>query len=470
MLERKKHIILQQELTPVKEIKFTGRAKFITVVILVGLVIIYFLNVWEALPPFIWAAVTAFIFNGPLKALCARFGGPRWAWAAGIYLLFLAVLTLALILIIPAISKEAKTLAADSPNIRATVDNYLTTNPTVNVVGIEVQSDTLRNALNNVLDRLPTLAQDLGPGLVSKTFRFVVDLLLYLIATLYLMLIGGRAIWQFVNTLPLSLRTEMRGLVKRADTVLGAYIKGQFLLVLIMSVASFLFLTVMGIRYALLLGIMTGILELIPFVGPYLAITVCCLVAFFQPHGPGLSFGLDAVVLVIIVVIGMFILRQMEDLVVIPNIIGRIVELPPLLVIFTTITAAALLGPMGLLLGVPIVAVIKIIVGYLYYKLVDADREKLFLTKEANMEELYATLRSFEPNSRWLIVVPPETAVAELFQDEEALEQIRNISQEKPLDLAFNFGEDEKTSHLVKQAGFPITTMSQEHFFANNFR
>jgi predicted PurR-regulated permease PerM len=470
MLESKKHIILQQEHTPVKELKFSGRAKLITVVVLVGLVVVYLLHVWEALPPFIWAAVTAFIFNGPLKKLTIRFGGPRWAWAAGIYLLFLAILALALVLIIPAISKEAKTLATDSPNIRATVDKYLTDNPTVNLVGIEIQSDTIRSALNNVLDRLPTIAQDLGPGLVSKTFRFVVDLLLYLIATFYLMLIGGRAIWQFIGTLPLNLRTEMRGLVTRADTVLGAYIKGQFLLVLIMSVASFIFLSIMGIRYALLLGIMTGVLELIPFVGPYLAITVCCLVAFFQPHGPGLSYGLDGVMLVIIVIIGLFILRQLEDLVVIPNVIGRIVELPPLLVIFTTITAAALLGPMGLLLGVPIVAVIKIVVGYLYYKLVDADRQKLFLTEEATVEEFVATLKSFEPGSRWLIVVPAETPVAELFREEETLEQVRSISQEKPLDLAFNFGEDEKTSHAVKHAGFPITTMSQEHFFANNFR
>ena len=470
MLESKKHIILQQENTPVKEVKFSARAKFITVAVVVGLLVIYLLNVWEALPPFIWAAVTAFIFNGLLKTLCARFGGPRWAWAAGVYLVFLAILAIALALVIPAISKEAKTLATDSPMIRQTVDNYLNSNPTINLVGVEVQSETLRNALNNVLDRLPALAQDLGPGLVSKTFRFVVDLLLYLISTFYLMLIGGRAIWQFISTLPLNLRGEMRSLVTRADTVLGAYIKGQFLLVLIMSVASFLFLTVMGIRYSLLLGIMTGVLELIPFVGPYLAITICSLVAFFQPHDGKTSFGLDGVTLVIIVVIGLFILRQMEDLVVIPNIIGRIVELPPLLVIFTTITAAALLGPMGLLLGVPIVAVIKIILGYLYYKLVDADRRKLFLTKEATQEEMAATLQGFEPGSRLLIIVPPESPVAEFFHDPTTLEQLKTIAQEKPLDLAFNFGEDEKTSHMVKQAGFPITTMSQEHFFANNWR
>lgn len=470
MIESEKHIILQQENTPVKEIKFSPRAKLLTVIVLVGLVVIYLLHVWEALAPFIWAAVTAFIFNGLLKTLTARFGGPRWAWAAGVYLAFLGIVAVALVLLIPAISKEAKTLATDSPMIRQSVDDYLNTNPTINVVGIEVQSETLRNSLNNVLDRLPVLAQELGPSLVSKTFRFVIDLLLYLIATLYLMLIGGRAIWQFINTLPLILRGEMRHLVTRADTVLGAYIKGQFLLVIIMSVASFTFLSIMGIRYALILGITTGVLELIPFVGPYLAITICSVVAFFQPHTPKVSFGLDGVTLVVIVIIGLFILRQLEDLVVIPNIIGRIVELPPLLVIFTTITAAALLGPMGLLLGVPIVAVIKIVVGYLYYKLVDADRQKLFLTAEASLEELAATLQNFEPNSRWLIVVPPDSPVTEFFHDPVTIEKLKSISEGKSLDLAFNFGEDEKTSHLVKHAGFPIITMSQEHFFANSPR
>src|SRR5690349_3356884 len=134
----KKHIILQQENTPVKEIKFSTRAKFITVVVLVGLVIIYLLHVWEALPPFIWAAVTAFVFNGLLKSLGARFGGPRWAWAAGVYLVFLGILAIALALVIPALSKEAKTLATDSPKIQQTVDEYLNNNPTINIIGMEV--------------------------------------------------------------------------------------------------------------------------------------------------------------------------------------------------------------------------------------------------------------------------------------------------------------------------------------------
>ncbi len=465
MLDSRKQVTLKEEATPAEEVKFSTRAKIWTVAILAGLLIVYLLHVWEALPPFIWAAVTAFVFNGPLRSLGHRFGGPRWAWATGIYLLFLSILVAALILIIPAITREARVLATDAPNIKRTVDDYLANNSTVSISGLEVPSESLQAGVNNVLDRLPQLAQELGPSLLSKTFRFMVDLLLYLISTFYLLTIGGRVIWRFIESLPLTYRGELRRLVMRADTVLGAYIKGQFLLVLIMSSASFIFLSIVGIRYALTLGIMTGFLELIPFVGPYLAISVCSLVAFFQPHGPGLSFGLDGLTVVVVVIAGLFILRQIEDLVVIPNVIGRIVELPPLLVIFSTITAAALLGPMGLLLGVPVVAVLKIIFGYLYYKLVDAEREKVFLKPATTFEEFTLLLQGAAPKSRLLLVVAPESV---FWRDEAAIQQINELSLARQLDLAFNFNENEKTAQIWQAAGFPIVTMSQEHFLVAN--
>ncbi len=451
---------------PLEEIKFSSLAKRWTVVILVALMILFLLHVWEALPPFIWAIVTAFVFNGPLKALSNRFGGPRWVWAVGIYLIFFAVLGAALVWLIPAITKEAKVLSNDIPIIRANVDDYLDKNTTVNLVGIEIASETARNSINSVLDRLPDIARELGPGLLSKTFRFVIDFLLYIIATFYFMLMGGRAIWGFINTLPLLYRGEIRNLVVRMNIVLGAYIKGQILLVLIMSVASFITLTVLGIRYSLLLGIMVGVLELVPFVGPYLAITICSVVAFFQPKG---NFGLSGALLVILVVVLLFILRQLEDYLVIPNIIGRIVELPPLLVIFSIITGAALLGPMGLLLAVPIVAVVKIVVGYLYYKLVDADRQKLFVPADTNFESLFKTLNDYPPMSRLLIVTDPQ---AEYLHDPTALEQIRELGMRKPLDMAFYCGKEgdaaEKTAHHLRGMGFAIITMEQEHFLSNS--
>src|SRR4051812_5248546 len=98
---------------PSEEIRFSALAKRLTVFIVVGLLALFFLHIAEALPPFIWAIVTAFIFNVPLKFFQKRFGGKRWVWAVVIYLAFFLVLGLALVFVIPAITREAKTLSTD---------------------------------------------------------------------------------------------------------------------------------------------------------------------------------------------------------------------------------------------------------------------------------------------------------------------------------------------------------------------
>ncbi|HEX2912612.1 MAG TPA: AI-2E family transporter [Chloroflexia bacterium] len=448
-------------LPPVDEIKFSPRAKRWTVVIIAGLLIIFLLHVAEVLPPFIWAGVTAFLFNGLVNRLTARFNRPRWVWALTIYLIFLVVLIISLFLLIPALSAEARSLATEAPSLKKSVDQYLIDNPTITIAGITFQSDSLRDSINGVIDRIPGIAQEFGPRLLSGTLRFLIDFLLYLITTFYLMLMGGRAIWGFIDSLPLQYRQEIRSLVTRAYNVLSAYVRGQVLLVLIMAAAASIILSVLGVRYSLLLGIATGILELVPFVGPYLAIATSCTVAFFQPHGPNHSFGMDAVTLTIVVGVALFVLRQLEDYVVIPNLIGRILELPPLLIIFSTITGAALLGPMGLLLAVPIVAVLKIIVAYLFYKLVDADRQKIFLPSGTEPEGLYNVLQS-QPARARLLVIPNGSSVS--LEDQETLERVREISFHKALDVAFYCGEDEELAEQVKKSGFPVVTMEQEDF------
>jgi predicted PurR-regulated permease PerM len=350
-------------------------------------------------------------------------------------------------------------LIKDVPLMQHDLDTYLANNDSVDIVGIKVSSDTVRGTLTNLLSKLPDELNKIGPELLNGTFHFAIDFVVYLIATLYLMLIGGRAVFSFISTLPLHYRSEIRNLVIRIDTVLGAYIKGQFLLIGIMCVASFVVLTIMQVRYALVLAIMVGVLELVPFVGPYLAITICSAVAFFQDKQ---AFGLHPVVVVIILIIALFILRQLEDYVVIPNIIGRIVELPPLMVIFTVIAGAALLGPMGLLLGVPVVAALKIIVGYLYYKLVDADREKIILPEGADFPELLTILEE-KPKQRLLIGVKQDVPYLE---DPEDLLQLQQICAVKQIDLAFNCG-NEHVCRRLREYGFSVVELPQEHFATN---
>ncbi len=452
---------LQPKLPLEEEIKYSPTVKRLIIITILLLLAFLVFRTGEVLPPFIWAVVTAFIFNAPIKALTTRFGTARWVWTTLIYLIFFAIIAVDLLLLIPAISKEAKTLSTDVPKMQQTVNDYLRNNPTVNIVGIDVASDTVKNAVDNILDRLPVLAEDLGPRLLSGTFRFLIDFLLYLVATFYLLLMGGRSIGRFINSLPLKYRSEMSLLFARINRVLSAYLKGQLILIAIMSTSSFIVFTILGVRYALTLAIMVGVLELVPFVGPYLAIAISCSVAFFQEHGPKLSFGMDGLTLAIIVGVALFVLRQIEDYLIIPTVIGRIVELPALLVIFTIVVAAALLGPLGLLLGVPLVAVLKIIIGYIYYKLVDAEREKVIMPPDISKQEIYNTIEGYSPGSR-LLLIPTDNGL--YIRDHELLKSLKQLGDSKKIDLAFYCGEDEETSHAIREFQFPVISMEQEHF------
>src|SRR5690349_17010590 len=76
---------------PVDEVKFSTSAKIWTIVILVGLAVLLLLHVTAALPPFIWAIVTAFVFNDLLTALTQRTGQPRWVWVAAVFLVFFGI-------------------------------------------------------------------------------------------------------------------------------------------------------------------------------------------------------------------------------------------------------------------------------------------------------------------------------------------------------------------------------------------
>jgi|GEM_PF-282147 len=448
------------ELPPNREFRFSPLAKRLTVFILIGLVVVLVLHTAEVWPPFVWATVTAFVLNGPIIQLTRRAGLPRWAWITIFFAIFFVILATVLLLTVPAIVKEAKTLSTDIPNIKQDFDDYLNSNDTVQIVGVDIPTNTVSNSIDEGIKRLGTLAEELGPKLLSGTFRFLIDFLLYLVVTFYLMLLGGRPIWRFIDSLPLTYRGEMRSLFARIVRVLGAYIKGQFILIAIMSGASFVFLTIFGIRYSLILAIMVGVLELIPFIGPYLAISICCLVTYFQPHGPGLSFGLAAIPLTILIAIILFTLRQIEDYLIIPNIIGRIVELPALLIIFTIVVAAAVLGPMGLLLGVPVVAVIRIVLRFLYFKLVHADRTKLLIPAETSFEELYQTLEKEPDGSRVMLTVKPATPYLNSL---DTLSQLYQLGRQKFIDIAFCFDLEEhlKTANLMRKAGFPIIDQEQ---------
>src|SRR5207237_2192440 len=156
---------------------------------------------------------------------------------------------------------------------------------------------------------------------------------------------------------PATSRHELLPLGEQVSILLSRYVRGQLLLVAIMSTATTIGLTLFGVPFSLLLGLLTGVLEVIPIIGPITAGAIACLVALGNPN----PFGWSQLVYVGAIAAMYTILRHAEDYFVIPLVIGRIVRLHPAVVIFSLLSGGAVFGLIGVVLAVPVAATARLV-------------------------------------------------------------------------------------------------------------
>jgi predicted PurR-regulated permease PerM len=135
-----------------------------------------------------------------------------------------------------------------------------------------------------------------------------------------------------------------------------------------MSVASFIVLSVLRIKYALILCLATGLLEVIPIAGPIVATLIAATVALFQVGTP---YGLSNASLAVIIAVAYFTLRQLEDYFIIPNVVSKFVKVHPVVAIFSLIVGGSVGGVLGLFLAIPTASIILVLSSYLYRKLTE---------------------------------------------------------------------------------------------------
>jgi predicted PurR-regulated permease PerM len=201
--------------------------------------------------------------------------------------------------------------------------------------------------LDRWLRHLPTGAAVIHPALsITRTALEVLVGILFTLAVAAYWIFEREWTEEFVLSLvPYAQRKVVRDTWRLIDEKLGAYVRGQLLMVaFVSSVLSGAFWA-LGLPYWLLLGVFAGLVELVPVVGPLIAGLVAVGVAF--------TLGWETAVLAAIVIYG---LRLLQDYVINPHVLGRAVGLSPLIVLVTVSAVGFLLGPFYVLLSVPIAA------------------------------------------------------------------------------------------------------------------
>jgi len=330
-----------------------------------GLVIL--LKAAHALTPFAWAIITAYILHPLVASIHRRTRLSKHLITGWLYALIGLVLVIAFINVTPLLLQQISELQEERiPAMIERIENWFDDRQRrderlagVDTEFVEERLDTAGQQLTDVLgsEALP---------LVLSTFSFAIEGLVYLIASFYFIVYGEKFVTTIRELFNRRYHREFDRLLLDINSTLGAYIRGQVILVVIMSTASYAALRILDVDYALSIAVATGFLELIPLIGPWSAGTIAVTIALLQDTAP---FGWTNATLAIAVGVTYFGLRQLEDAFVIPLVIGRIVHLHPLLVILVLVLGTSLGGVLGLIIAVPVAAVMKIFISFFYAKL-----------------------------------------------------------------------------------------------------
>lgn len=206
--------------------------------------------------------------------------------------------------------------------------------------------------LREALQDLRQAASQLSSGVfqtVSTIFGGVVSFILIVVFSFYLS-VQERGIEKFLRVVvPYEYEEYTVNLWNRAQAKIGRYIQGQLVLVLIMGVLTYLGLMIIGVPHAFLLAVAAGLAELIPLFGPILAAIPAI----------GVAFAEGGVTLVLLVIGLYLILQQFENHLIYPLVVKKVVGVPALLVIIALIAGGQLGGFLGVLLSVPMAAVLQ---------------------------------------------------------------------------------------------------------------
>ena len=316
--------------------------------------------------PFVVAGVLAYAFSPVVSAVHSRTRLPRVAVIATGYLLFLVAAGVLVFVAADKAGKELTDLSSGGHDIISSALHKLFGDTIVvagNYYSVETLATQIRQAVFGLFDSPSSAVQA-----AERAVGIGLQVILCLIVTFYLLLDGHRFGQFALRFLGREQRADTLRIAHRIHVVLGRWLRGQLLLIALVSVVFYVILgPILHVPYALILGLMSGVLEIIPLVGPVIAAALAGTVTF-ATHGTNTT---------IVVLVVYFVVRQVEDQVVMPLVIGRAVDLHPVITIFAVLVGLSTWGILGGLLGVPVAAALNVTLHELYPAETGRDREDL---------------------------------------------------------------------------------------------
>jgi len=328
--------------------------------ILISVVLFGFLlyQLAGVLMPFFVAALLAYL-GDPLVDRLEAHKLSRTVSVVIVFSVLFLVTIVAVLIFVPLLGAQLASLFEKLPGY---IDKLQTSiEPLMQSLGLSkdmINLDTLKDGLKDYWSEAGKMAGDVF-GYVSKSglalLTFVTNLVLIPVLTFYLLRDWDLLVGHFRELLPRRHAEKITNLSLECDDMLAGFLRGQLLVMLALSIIYSIGLTLIGLELALLIGVIAGIVSFVPYLGLLVGIVLAGLAAYlqFQEWLP------------VLYVIGVFSFAQIiEGMVLTPRFVGERIGLHPVAVIFAVMAGGSLFGFIGVLLALPVAAVVMVLIRH----------------------------------------------------------------------------------------------------------
>ncbi|MER2005645.1 MAG: AI-2E family transporter, partial [Enterococcus casseliflavus] len=319
--------------------------------------------VWQFLAivglPIILAGILYYLMN-PTVDYLERKGIKRIYSIFGLFILVVGLIVWGVVVIIPKIQEQSMSFADNLPGYLTIIENKVNeilSDPIFSQVQeqIEASNEKLISSLTDIVQNLSrSTIQNLGSffGAVATVVLAVITMPFILF---YLLKDGRKLAPYFVKFLPTKMRQPSLVVLKEMNDQVSSYIRGQLTVAFAVAVMFMIGFSIIGLDYAITLGIAAGFLNLIPYLGSFLAMI------------PAVFLGIVGGPVLLIQVLIVFVIEQtIEGRLISPLVLGNELSIHPVTILLVLLTSGKLFGLVGVILGIPVYAAAKVVITHVF--------------------------------------------------------------------------------------------------------
>lgn len=346
----------------------------LTIIVILGALIVRFKNL---LGPVLFAFVVAYVLH-PVVSFLTRKTPISWKFAVSlVYLVLLAIigglLTLSGVGIVQQVQNLIVTIQQYVNNLPELIDQVSKWKITIGSFVIDFArfdwnmiGDQILSYVQPALGNIGSLVGSLATG-AAETVGWIIFILI--VSYFFLFESGGLRDRIIQVNIPVY-ADDIRRMGAKLSNIWNAFLRGQIIIFFLTSIVYAVFLSILGVRYALVLALITGFANFIPYVGPAVNWVVLGLVTFFQSSNP---FGVSSFAYMAIVIIGAILIDQVFNNLINPRVMASALKVHPAFVLIAALVAANLIGVIGVIVAAPLLATAQLMGTYIVRKMLDRD-------------------------------------------------------------------------------------------------